>query len=317
MCAGPALLAMDDLQWADETTLGVWARLHRLVPQLPLLLVGVCRPVPRGEAMDRLRRAVAAGPDPAVPIDLGPLASDEVAEQVARLVGAPPRPRLREVTAQASGNPLYVRELVDALRRDGQLRMHAGGVDLVDGGATVPASLTAAINARLGFVSAGTRETLRLAAVLGADFSVAHLSAFTGEPAGQLASALSEAAAAGILTASAGGFAFRHALLRHALYDAMPASLLGALHHDAARALAELGGAAESVAAHLLTGAADAPTPQWTVSWLARAAPALIARTPASAVALLDRVLRVNEPAEGSRDQLDAHLTAALFQLGR
>ena len=299
--AGPSLLAMDDLQWADQTSLGVWARLHRIVPQQPLLLVGICRPVPGGDAMDRLRRSVAVGPEPAVRIELGPLASHEVTDQVQQLVGGRPGRRLRTVADQASGNPLYVRELVDALRRDGRLRADANGVDMIDGFGTVPPSLTAAINARLGFVSAGTRETLRLAAVLGVDFSVLHLSAFTGQPAGLIVGALSEAVAAGILAASAEGFTFRHALLRQALYDAMPATLRGALHHDAARALAELGGATESVAAHLLATADEVITPRWAVTWLAGAAPTLIASAPASAVALLDRVRQVDGSAEASR----------------
>ena len=222
LCAtGPALLAMDDLQWADDTSLGVWARLHRTVSQLPLLLVESADPTD-GEAMDRLRRTVAADPDPAVHMKVGPLGGEEVTQQVTRLVGASPGPRLREIAARASGNPLYVRELVDALRRDGQLRADADGIDVVDGSATVPPSLTAAINARLSFISAGTRETLRLASVLGADFSVMDLGALAGEPAGRLVGALSEAVAGGILAVSAGGFAFRHALLRQALYEAMP-----------------------------------------------------------------------------------------------
>lgn len=45
--ASPVLLVVDDLQWADEVSLAVWGRLRRLVSQLPLLLVGACRPVPR------------------------------------------------------------------------------------------------------------------------------------------------------------------------------------------------------------------------------------------------------------------------------
>ena len=71
------------------------------------------------------------------------------------------------------------------------------------------------------------------------------------------------------------------------------------------------------MAAHLLASESDAISPRWTVSWLARTAPALIARAPTSAVALLDRVRQVAGPAEASRNELDAHLCAALFQLGR
>ena len=46
-CArGPVAIGLDDLQWADGETLLVLHRLNRVVPQLPLFLVGACRPVP-------------------------------------------------------------------------------------------------------------------------------------------------------------------------------------------------------------------------------------------------------------------------------
>jgi predicted ATPase len=45
LCAdSPVVLAVDDLQWADEPSLAVWGRLTRLVSQLPLLLIGASRP---------------------------------------------------------------------------------------------------------------------------------------------------------------------------------------------------------------------------------------------------------------------------------
>ena len=44
--AGPVVLAIEDLHWADEATLLLWRRLSRSTAQLPLLLVGTCRPLP-------------------------------------------------------------------------------------------------------------------------------------------------------------------------------------------------------------------------------------------------------------------------------
>ena len=55
--AGPAVLVIDDLQWADHATVTLWGRLARSVAQLPLLLVGSMRPVPQREDVVALRRA--------------------------------------------------------------------------------------------------------------------------------------------------------------------------------------------------------------------------------------------------------------------
>ena len=52
----PVILVLDDLQWADDTTLHLCQRLTSMINQLPLLLVGVCRPVPRRPGLNRLRQ---------------------------------------------------------------------------------------------------------------------------------------------------------------------------------------------------------------------------------------------------------------------
>jgi hypothetical protein len=56
-------------------------------------------------------------------ITLGPLPETDVAALVTAMVGAPPGEALRRLTAQAAGNPLYVRELVDALVREQALQV--------------------------------------------------------------------------------------------------------------------------------------------------------------------------------------------------
>ncbi|MGC1281654.1 MAG: ATP-binding protein, partial [Streptosporangiaceae bacterium] len=54
----PTFLVIDDLQWADQASITLWGRLARLARQLPLLLVGMMRPVPQRDDLLALRRAV-------------------------------------------------------------------------------------------------------------------------------------------------------------------------------------------------------------------------------------------------------------------
>lgn len=49
--ARPTVLVFDDLQWADQASIALWGRLARSVRQMPLLLVGMMRPVPRREGL--------------------------------------------------------------------------------------------------------------------------------------------------------------------------------------------------------------------------------------------------------------------------
>ena len=114
--AAPTVLVIDDLQWADEASLVFWHQLAISTRQLRLLLIGTCRPTPRRQHVQQVRTALARRGGAV--ITLGPLSETDVASLVTAVVGAPPGDALRQLTARAAGNPLYVRELVDALLRE-------------------------------------------------------------------------------------------------------------------------------------------------------------------------------------------------------
>jgi DNA-binding CsgD family transcriptional regulator/transcriptional regulator with XRE-family HTH domain len=307
-CAtGPTLLVLDDLQWADEMSLSVWGRLRRLVAQVPLLLVAASRPVPRRPEVAALRRTVT-GPDAAV-LSLDPLDPARVSELTGRVAGAPAGPRLRAAVDQAGGNPLYLRELVEALVRAERVRI-VGGTSELSGSADLP-SLAAAIDVRLGFLSEPVRAVLRVAALLGPEPSVTDLSVVAGRSAVELAGVVEEAVAAGVLVPARERMVFRHGLIRAALYELTPAPVRAALHAHAARALAAAGAAVEVVAEQLLAGG-DRAAGGWAVDWLSGgAAAALVSRAPQAALELVDRL------PEDDRAALAGYRVAALSLLGR
>ena len=243
----PVVLVIDDLHWADPASVKLWGRLARTAHQVPLLLIGVTRPVPQRDDLLALRRAV----EDAHRVQLGSLSQPAVAELVGTLAGGRPDTGLLRLAASAAGNPLYLTEMLAALARSGGIAVTPTGTAQLARG-TVPDSLPGAIADRLGFVSASTREVLRAAALLGVEFAITDLTAVLGRTVAALVPALDEARATGVLTDSGSGLAFRHPLIREALYAEMPASVRAAWHRDAGHALASAGAAPDRVARQLL-----------------------------------------------------------------
>jgi tetratricopeptide (TPR) repeat protein len=317
-CAGeaglapPVILVIDDLQWADQASVALVARLARLAPRLPLLLIAIMRPVPARDDLVKLRRAQNG----ALRLELPPLPGPAVAELVTALTGGPPDAPLLALAADAAGNPLYLTELVEALRRSLGIGLDAAGTATLAAG-PVPGSLAAAIADRLDFVSARARPVLRAAALLGVEFDVADLAVVTGQSLVDLAGAIAEACAAGVLADSAGRLRFRHPLIRAALYETMEAAERAARHARAGHALAAGGAPADRVARQLLRAAdGQQAMPGWALEWLGSAARLLVSQAPQVAARLL-RLAAASIPAGTARHAtLSARLAEALYRLG-
>jgi DNA-binding CsgD family transcriptional regulator len=241
-----------------------------------------------------------------------------VAALVTAMLGAPPGEALRQLTAQAVGNPLYLRELIDALVREQALEIGPDTAEVATARQQLPASLAAVLSERLSVVSAGTAQLLRTAALLGGTFTVTDLAVLQRRPASDLAAGLQEAVVAGLLAASGPQLAFRHPLIRQALYESMPAALRTALHAEAAQELAATGADALSVAQQLAAAPGPGPGPAqpWARTWLIETAPALTTRAPQLAADLLGRELTATPSGDPAWDGLAVSLVRALLAAG-
>ncbi|HEY3907763.1 MAG TPA: AAA family ATPase [Streptosporangiaceae bacterium] len=313
--ASPLVVVAEDLQWADEASVLVWNRLSRAARQAPMLVVGSLRQAPAREDLAQLRRGVTArGGHVAT---LGPLAALEVTDLVGKVVGGRPGRKLTKLTGQAGGNPLYATELADALVRSERVRVIEGIAEFTDqaAGVAVPGSLAEVISARLAALSEDAIGVLRWAAVLGQEFSVSDLKVVTGLDASDLIEAITEAVDAGVTAEAGPRIRFRHGLIRDAVYASMPASLLSALHLQAARVLADSGAPPERVAAQLV--AEPGLTDRWVRDWLAEAAPVLTYRAPKVTADLLRATLFGLAADDPDRELLETVLVQVEFLLMR
>ncbi|CAM3832556.1 BTAD domain-containing putative transcriptional regulator [Kibdelosporangium persicum] len=318
LCAdGPVVLVLDDLQWADDASLLVWHRLVRMTRQLPLLLVGSARPLPRRAELDQLRSVVSTwGGDLHL---LEPLDEAGTAELAGRLIGAEPGPALLGLTDSAAGNPAFIREIVHALVRDKAITIADGVADVDDidteGLATAQPTLASVVTRRTGHLANLTKDALRWAALLGVEFDLGDLATVMTRPASELIRAIEEATAAGVLREAGQRFAFRHPLVRRALYEAMPEAVRVALHRQAAETLDEAGAPVSLVAAQLQ--GAGVPVDAWVTRWLVANTNAVARRSPTSAADLLECAIASPGLRDEARETLTARLTRLLFWLGR
>ena len=308
---GPLVIGVDDLQWADPSSLLTLGALARRLADLPVGLIGCLRPSPRRPELDRLVEALAAAG--ARQLTLPGLADAAVTELVAEVVAAEPGPQLLAEMSGAAGNPLFVTELLGALAQEGAITSLGGRAEVA--AAALPPTLRLTILRRLSFLSEDTLQVLRSASILGSGFTLTDLSVTTARPALELSLVLAEGITGRVLEDDGDQLRFRHDLIRDAIYDDLPLSVRRALHREAGQRLAQAGAPALQVAEQLARGAG--PGDAEAIGWLTRAARQAAPTSPDVAAQLLERAIGLMTPTDLTRDQLLVERASNLMRAGQ
>jgi DNA-binding NarL/FixJ family response regulator len=307
--ASPALvLLLDDMQWADEDTAELVAQLLCQPPRRPVLLALAYR---WRQAPGRLRAAVATarGDDPPACLRLGPLSE---AEAGLMLGGRGSRSWRRAIYRASGGNPFYL----DALARQAQGQGADDGEPGNTAGGELPPAVASALIAELLALSPAGQLAARSAAVIGDPFCVSSVGQVSGLEPDRAAAAIGELAAADLIRPIEPTrlFAFRHAIVRRAVYEsANPAWRVGA-HGRAAAALRRCGAPLTEQAHHIERAAEFGDL--GAVSLLAQAAGAVRAQAPGTAAQWLEAALRLLPEGAGTEEQRTALLLQLAFALG-
>jgi class 3 adenylate cyclase/tetratricopeptide (TPR) repeat protein len=234
---GPLVALIEDLHWADASSLDYLSALAAVAPNCSALLVVTFRPgsEPPWSARSRLQRLVLES--------LGTEDARCLALSVSS-TAALPDSGLAAILARADGNPFFIEELVRAA---------------LQGSASVPGDVADVIGARIDRLSDGAKEVLRIAAVLGRRFSLDVVEEVAGVER-RLRPEIEQLAALGFVEPLEGHrqYGFVHALTQEVGYDAMLSGERRRLHSAVAQRLALRASMGErydeEIARHLLAG---------------------------------------------------------------
>jgi DNA-binding CsgD family transcriptional regulator/tetratricopeptide (TPR) repeat protein len=209
----PAVIVLEDLQWADAATLDVLRILARRVESVGALILATYR----DDELDRmhpLRRAMGelATGSAVSRMRVARLSPDAVA-QLARPYGVD----ASELYRQTAGNPFFVTEIL------------AGGMH------SVPATVQDAVLARVARLSPGARDVLEAASIIPAPAELWLLDRISRDAS----ASVDECVSSGVLTFDGERLGFHHELARLAVEASLPTHRKARLHAAAMAALAE------------------------------------------------------------------------------
>ena len=221
----PVVLALEDLHWADPTTLDVLRGIAERGALTPLLVVATTRPEFRPSWRMRSHHCM---------ISLSPLDHKQVCDMVAELAvrHALPANVVEDVAARTGGVPLFVEEVTRLLLEHDP----HGGIHVI------PPTLQQSLMARLDRLGPA-REVAQVASVIGRDFTYPLIRTLAGMEDQPLQVALEKLAEAEILlvhgVAPYSDYRFKHVLLQDAAYENLLKSRRQVLHRRVAEILHE------------------------------------------------------------------------------
>ncbi len=258
VCAAvPIVLVLEDLHWADDSTLDLLAALLRRREPARLLLLGTYRAEGSAPVVELAHELSVRGL--CEELAVGRLAPAAVAAHLeSRFPAAPLPDGLVDVLSDRSGgNPLFMRNLLDHWLAEGALVERAGAVELTRElealEAGVPPTLHAHIRDQLDRLPGEDAELLGVASVAGRNFSVDTLAAVLERDREAVAARCAELARrTRLIERRNGGHGFQHDLHREVLYELLAPDARARLHARVGAHLADsYGMAASGMAAEL------------------------------------------------------------------
>jgi tetratricopeptide (TPR) repeat protein len=269
---------LEDLHWADESTLALLNHLAHRLAQLPVVIVGTYRdsysennPALTRTLEELIRLSIR-------PLKLGGLSKDAVARMLHGLTKrVAPEILVSLVFDQTQGNPFFVEELYRHLLEEGKLFDTAGQfrIDTKVEEIDIPENVRLIIGRRLERLDDNDRRVLTAAAVIGRNFSFQLLSGLSRIDEDELFTVIEKAQRMGIIVPSAQGpkqpYAFGHELVRQTILASISAARQEWLHAAVAAAIERLEASARAerageIADHLLkagTFADDRKSVRW------------------------------------------------------
>jgi DNA-binding SARP family transcriptional activator len=312
----PVLLVLDDLHWADQSSVALLRQMLESHPEMRLLMLATQRQTemtPGGPLAQALQRLTQQGL--LQRMTLSGLLDDDVAELSRSLTGRELSAELvYAIRTEAAGNPFFVQEIVRHLsesdRSGGMLSLaHAG----------LPESVREVIDLRLAPLDEACIRLLIVAAVIGGEFELEPLERISDLEGEDLAASLDEALAAGLVLELAPSdrerFAFSHALVRRTLLERLSRAHRRRIHGRVAEALeASRGETALSEIAYHLCEATPTVDREHALDYATRAAEQATAHLAyAEAVDLFTRALSLLPP-EHERRRILALKRALAYQ---
>jgi serine/threonine protein kinase/DNA-binding Lrp family transcriptional regulator len=243
----PLAFVLEDLHWADQTSLEILGPLYRLALDHRILFLNVFRPgheLTSGRIAKELREALPALYEE---IQLKPLTREECELLAVRVLGAKEAPtRVKRLIAdKAEGNPFFVEEVGQALMECGAVVVQRGKLAITDRleAFIVPETIQDVLLARIDALAPDTRQLVKVAAVFGREF-LCRVLADVAREVDHLGERLDELERLGLIrrqeSENEPGYSFKHALTQDVVYGSIPGPQRKALHLQIASAIERL-----------------------------------------------------------------------------
>lgn len=301
--AQPAVFIIEDAHWMDAVSESLLTEFVSVVPGTPALVLITFRPEYQG-ALNRVVGAQA--------IALAPLGDSDITALLGELLGSDPTISALATTIaeRAAGNPFFAEEMVRELAQRGVLDGERGGhvcrVDVAD--VEVPATVQAAIEARIDRLNIPAKRTLNAASVIGARFGADLIAELGVDP--EIDELLGVELIDQVRFTPSPEYAFRHPLIRAVAYESQLKSDRAEWHRRLATAIEEHEpGSVEENAALIAEHLQAAGELRAAYGWHMRAAAASVDRDFGAARVSWERAQRIADalPADDP-DQLSMRI---------